>query len=179
MNLTLNPERALSALSRDFRPLADAWIALCIERGVMVCIVQTRRSFAQHVANVEAGRSSANLSLHLPRRLRSGTAAAASHPDFMDEPDAVDAMDLAPFSQYQLHGPDKLTFDSNDVAFGVIAACAEQIGLRSGVRWSSPFDPGHGEFPFAASASRLAAERQRTWPSAYASMVEPFPHLQA
>lgn len=79
--------------------------------------------------------------------------------------DKADAMDLAPFDQYQLHGPDKLQWNAHDAAFGIIAEEAEKLGLRSGVRWKAPFDPGHAELLMPWQAERCAEERLRPWPT--------------
>lgn len=154
-------DRSLDSLSSDFAPLAYRWIARCVGRGVQVMIVQTSRTPEEHLANLDAGTSGTTYSLHLPRRLRMSTMTGVN-PVF--DPDKCDAMDLAPYETYQLHGPDKLQWDSLDRAFSVIAEEAERCALRSGVRWTKPFDPGHAEFVLPVKRALLEEERRKPWP---------------
>jgi hypothetical protein len=141
--------RALDDLSSALRPLAFEWIARLSEQGIAVMVIDTLRTPDEHRKNLQNGASSIALSLHLPRRLRY-PALPASHPDY----DKSDAMDVCPFDQYQLHGPDKLKWDSSDPAWRLIIAACERVGLESGGRWKKPYDPGHGQLP---SALRLTS----------------------
>ena len=156
------PDRSLDSLSSDFLPLAMAWIARVTARGVAVMIVQTSRTVEEHRANLLSGTSSTTLSLHLPRRMRWRPDALPLDPA---EVDKADAMDLAPYAIYQLHGSDKLQWDATDPAWGVIGEEAERLGLRWGGRWVKPFDPGHAELLLPWKQSQLMAERQRPWPT--------------
>ena len=150
-------DRNLDSLSAAFYPKACELIARCAARGVMLLVVQTSRTEAEHAANLAAGTSSASRSKHLPRRLRGMPIG----------PDAgkADAIDLVPYAQFALYGPDKLTYDTADPAFRVIGEEAERIGLRWGGRWQTPHDPGHAELPFPEDQARLIAERARPWPA--------------
>lgn len=156
-------ERSLDALTSPFYLLACEWIARVTARGVAVMIVQTRRTMVEHQANLAAGTSGTSLSLHLPRSLRPATVVGVQTltVDF----GKADAMDLAPYDQYNLHGPDKLKWDSKDPAWGVIGEEAEKLGLRWGGRWKSPFDPGHAELALPSKHQLLVAERARPWPT--------------
>lgn len=154
------PDRALNSLSSDFRPLAIEWIARCSERGVPVLIVQTLRTEAEHQINLANGTSSVTRSLHLPRRLRT----PLGIPSRIEDLGKADAMDLAPFDTFHLHGPDKLQWDTQDPAWGIIGEVCEQLGLRWGGRWRDPFDPGHGELLYPGRRVLLQAERARPWP---------------
>lgn len=158
------PDRSLNSLSSQFYPYACEWVARVTARGVAVMIIQTGRTLAEHQANLDAGTSATTLSLHLPRSVRRVTLAGmVGVYDFDD--DKADAMDLAPYEQYNLHGPDKLKWDALDPAWGVLGQEAERIGLRWGGRWRRPFDPGHAELSVPAKAALIAEERTRPWPS--------------
>lgn len=131
--------RALDDLSSDFRPLAVEVLARLVERGVSVMIVDTLRTPAEHQANLARGVSRAPLSKHLPRHLR--MAVTEGDPDR----DKADAIDLAPYEVYALHGPDKVKWDPADPVWAIIGAVGEGLGLRWGGRWRDPHDPGHLE----------------------------------
>lgn len=157
------PDRSLDSLSSAFYPKACEWIARVTARGVAVMISQTSRTEAEHAANLAKGTSSTSRSPHLPRRLRLSTLAGA--PQSVGDLEKSDAMDLVPFEQYQLHGPDKLQWDAYDPAFAIIMQEAERLGLRSGGRWRDPFDPGHAELVLPIRVALLAEERRRPWPT--------------
>lgn len=125
------------------RPRAVELLARLVERGVMVCIVDTLRTEAEQAEALRAGRSATRWSRHLPRRLR--RAMPPGDPDA----DKADAMDLAPYAIYALHGPDKLQWDTTDVVWRTIGELAESLGLVWGGRWQHPHDPGHVELPRA------------------------------
>lgn len=153
-------DRSLDSLSSEFYPLACAWLARVLARGVAVMIVQTSRTVAEHQTNIANHTSSASLSLHLPRHLRwpSGVPLA------VQDADKCDAMDVAPYDQYLLHGPDKLQWKTLDAAWGIIGEEAERVGLRWGGRWKVPFDPGHAELVLPWKQQYVAPERARPWP---------------
>lgn len=157
-------DRSLDSLSSAFYPLACELIARVTARGVAVLVVQTRRTEAEHQANLAAGTSGTSRSLHLPRRVRLSTLAGldGARPDDLDK---ADAMDLAPFAIYQAQGPDKVNWDTKDPAWGIIGEEAERAGLRWGGRWRTPFDPGHAELVLPVKRQLLIAERQRPWPT--------------
>jgi hypothetical protein len=121
--------------------------------------VQTSRTPAEHQINLAAGTSGTSLSLHLPRRLRWPSSFS------LLDPDKCDALDLAPYAQFQLSGPDKLQWNPRDPAWGVIGEECERVGLRWGGRWHRPFDPGHGELILPWKEKYLAEERARPWPT--------------
>ena len=153
-------DRSLDSLSAEAYALACAWIARCTAREVQVLIVQTSRTQAQHQVNFLAGTSSTQLSRHLPRKMRW----PLDQPRPIPDPERCDAVDLAPYAQYQLHGPDKLQWDTTDPAWGIIGEECERVGLRWGGRWLRPFDPGHGELIFPWTSQRVQEERTRPWP---------------
>lgn len=152
------PDRSLDSLSSEFRPYAVELIARVVERGVAIMIVQTLRTEAEHLANLAAGTSRVGRSKHLPRRLRG----ISLGPDLGKS----DAIDLAPYDQYSLHGPDKLQWNAKDPAWLVIGETAERLGanVRWGGRWNSPSDPGHVELAFPSDRQLVQVERSRPWP---------------
>lgn len=155
-------DRSLDSLSSAFLPLACEWIARVTARGVAVMIIQTSRTLEEHQANLVRGTSGVTMSMHLPRYMRWDRNRVALDPR---EENKSDAMDIAPYEVYRLSGPDKLTWDGTDPAWGVIGEEAERVGLRWGGRWGRPFDPGHGELVVPWNKGYLERERQREWPT--------------
>jgi hypothetical protein len=114
--------RKLDDLDPRFKPLALELVARCVEAGIGVMIVDTLRTPAEHAANLAAGVSWTNRSKHL---------------------DGL-AIDLAPYEQYALHGPDKLQWNGSDPVWERIGEIGERLGLRWGGRWRQK-DLGHFE----------------------------------
>lgn len=154
-------DRALDSLSTDFKPVVIEILARLVERGVHVMIVQTSRTPEEHQANLANGTSATPHSKHLPRRLRGRIEGTA-------DDDKADAIDLCPFSVWQLAGPDKLQWSEATpeaaAAFEAIRDLGEAMGLRSGARWTSPHDPGHLEWLFPG-------ERYRDIPASSAAFL--------
>lgn len=139
-------DRSLDSLSSEFQPLAFELLARLVGRGIMVMIVQTSRTEAEHLQNVANGTSSTRASKHLPRKLRQFLVLSHPNPDM----EKCDAMDLCPYETWEAHGPDKLQWDEskNPQAWAAIGEEAEKLGLRWGGRWHKPHDPGHVEWLF-------------------------------
>jgi D-alanyl-D-alanine carboxypeptidase-like protein len=116
--------RALNDLTPHFRAIVTELLARCAEAGVPVLIVETLRTPEQHALNLQLGVSWIGHSKHL---------------------DGL-AIDLCPYLQFNLHGPDKLQWDSDDKAWQTIGAIGEKLGLRWGGRWTQR-DMGHFELP--------------------------------
>lgn len=125
--------RKLNDLSERFRPLAVELVARCVEAGLAILIVETRRTLAEHQANVARGVSWTTHSKHIDG----------------------DAIDLAPYDIYELHGPDKLQWNSADPAWQRMGALGEALGLVWGGRWTHR-DMGHFEYPGAPPNFRRA-----------------------
>ncbi len=156
------PETSLDLLSTDFYPLACRLIAHVAQRGVPVAIICTRRTADEQQVALINGASGTTLSSHLPRSLRWRNTTELPFSQFnMDKSDAID---ICPYEVYQQHGPDKLQWDGENEAFGVIGEEAEKIGLRWGGRWMKPFDPGHAELALPWKVAMMAEERKRPWP---------------
>jgi len=132
--------RKLDDLSDRFRPKAFELLARLTEAGIPVMIIDTLRTEAEHQANLASGASKAVLSKHLPLRLREPLVEGDENAE------KSDAIDICPYSVYELSGPDKLQWDSSDLVWRRIGMIGESIGLRWGGRWKSPHDPGHFEW---------------------------------
>ena len=114
--------RALDDLSDAFRPLAVELLARCVEAGIAVVVVDTLRTPEEHAQNLLNGTSWTTHSKHLDG----------------------DAIDIAPFETYALHGGDKIRWDASDTVWRKIGVLGESLGLRWGGRWTIP-DLGHFE----------------------------------
>lgn len=134
--------RLLDDLSNPMRHRVNDWLARLVEAGVAVMIVDTLRTEAEHQKNLANGTSKISVSYHLPRYMRVPDM-MPQHPDYRKS----DAIDICPYSQYDLHGPDKLRWDASDPVWKIILKTCEQAGLESGGRWTNPHDPGHGQLP--------------------------------
>lgn len=121
--------RLLDDLAPEFKPLAMELIARCAEQGIAVLIVDTLRTEAEQTANIAKGVSWTKNSKHLPQP-PSGKSLA---------------IDIVPYSEFSLHGPDKLQWSSDDPVWETIAQIGEGLGLRSGHRWQQR-DSGHFEY---------------------------------
>ena len=115
--------RALDDLSPRFRPLACELLARCVEHGIAVMIVDTRRTPAEHAMNLAKGVSWTQHSKHLDG----------------------DAIDICPYATWDAHGPDKVNWDGGDPVWLKLGAIGEAIGLRWGGRWRVK-DWGHFEY---------------------------------
>lgn len=115
-------DRTLDSLATDFKPLAFAFLARLVEARIPVVIVNTRRTAAEQAEALATGHS------WVPR---------SKHQDGL-------AMDVCPLLTFQLHGYNKLQWDTTDLAWATIGRLAEGLGLRWGGRWTPP-DPGHVE----------------------------------
>lgn len=114
--------RLLNDLSPAFRPAAIELLARCAESGIPVFIVDTLRTPAEQEENLRKGVSWTAHSRHL----------------------TGDAIDVAPYEVYQLHGKNKLEWDADDPAWQVIGSLGEHLGLTWGGRWARK-DMGHFE----------------------------------
>ena len=123
--------RRLSDLSTRFRPLAVELIALCTEMQIPLMILDTLRTEAEQKENIRKGVSWTMNSKHLPQP-----------PEMRSE-----AIDVAPYAMFQLKGPDKLQWDSNDPVWQRIGGIGESLGLVWGGRWKKK-DMAHFQGPW-------------------------------
>lgn len=117
--------RQLDDLSPRMLPLAMQLIARCVEAGIMVLIVDTKRTVEEQKANVAKGVSWTMHSKHL----------------------TGDAIDICPYETYALHGPDKLQWNAADPVWKRIGEIGQRLGLKWGVvKNGMQVDPGHFEY---------------------------------
>lgn len=119
--------RALDDLSPRFRPLADRFLAKLMEARIPVMIVTTTRTAAEQAEKVRLGLSWTLASKHL----------------------TGDAIDVAPYLIYDLHGDDKAQWDESDPIWLRIGNIGQACGLKWGVvkRDGKRVDLGHFERP--------------------------------
>lgn len=114
--------RLLDDLDPAFKPLAMELIARCAEAGIPVLIIYTLRTQAEQDALIAAGRSWTTNSRHL-----------TGH-----------AIDICPYQEYELAGPDKLQWNGSDPVWQRIGKIGMGIGLTWGGLWTQK-DLGHFE----------------------------------
>jgi hypothetical protein len=115
--------RKLDDLSSEFKPRAMELLARLVENNIQVMIICTSRTLEEQKEALKNGFSSTLNGKHL----------------------TGNAIDICPYEIFQLHGPDKLQWDSEDVIWLKIGHIGESLGLRWGGRWKKPHDPGHFE----------------------------------
>lgn len=93
------------------RPLADRFLAKLMEARIPVMIVTTTRTPQEQAEKVKQGLSWTMHSKHL----------------------TGDAIDVAPYDIYELHGPDKAEWDESDPIWTRIGQIGEACGLKWGV----------------------------------------------
>jgi hypothetical protein len=118
--------RALDDLSPRMRPLADRFLAKLMEARIPVMIVTTTRTPEEQAEKVKAGLSWTLASKHL----------------------TGDAIDVAPYDIYDLHGDDKAEWDDDDPVWLKIGPIGQSCGLKWGVVKASGkrVDLGHFEY---------------------------------
>jgi peptidoglycan L-alanyl-D-glutamate endopeptidase CwlK len=126
--------RALNDLAPDFRPKAYELIARCVEAGVPVMIIDTRRTEAEQRDYVARGVSWTLNSKHL-----------TGH-----------AIDLCPYRQFELHGTKKLAWNTDEPSWRIIGEIGEALGLVWGGRWTRTPDYGHFEQKVVPSPMTVA-----------------------
>lgn len=120
--------RGLDDLDPRFRPWAVELLARLTEAGIPVLIVDTLRTPAEHAANLQNGTSWTARSRHL---------------------DGL-AIDICPWAEFRLHGPDKLAWNGADPVWARVGAIGEAIEAPAGGRivWGGRWrqrDLGHFE----------------------------------
>lgn len=124
----------LSGLTPRARPLIVAFLADLVEARYPIIIVSIGpRTLAEHQKNLDAGTSWTQVTKHLNAHDRGWPFPGS------------DAIDIAPYETYQLHGPDKINWNADDP----IWAAMGKIGEARGLRWlgRTTRDVGHFEYP--------------------------------
>jgi peptidoglycan L-alanyl-D-glutamate endopeptidase CwlK len=114
--------RSLDDLSPIFKPLAIELLARLCEAGIPVLVVDTLRTYSEQEENIRRGVSWTRNSKHL----------------------TGEAIDIAPYDEYRLHGPDKLQWNAEDPVWQKIGEIGESLELTWGGRWRVR-DMGHFE----------------------------------
>ena len=117
--------RRLDDLSARFRPLAVELLARCVEAGLPVTIIDTRRTPEEHQANLAAGTSWIDRSLHLDG----------------------DAIDLCPTVLLPVKG-----WHPASPLWAQLGVIGERVGCGWGGRWVQR-DLGHFEWRAPTPAS--------------------------
>lgn len=121
--------RLLNDLDYRIRNVAFEFFARCAEARLPLMLIDTLRTEEEQKDNIARKVSWTMNSLHLPQK-----------------PDGKAlAFDVCPYAVFQLHGPDKLQWDSSDPAWMKIGAIGEALNLRWGGRWKQK-DMGHFEY---------------------------------
>jgi hypothetical protein len=115
-------DRKLADLNSEFAIKVYKLLSFLVEAGIMIMIVETLRTEAQHQIDLASGHSWITHSKHQ---------------------DGL-AIDIAPYDVYQEHGDDKLQWDSSDPIWTRIGLIGESLGLVWGGRWVHK-DMGHFE----------------------------------
>ena len=114
--------RKLDNLHPDFRPLAVELLASCVEAGIPVAILDTLRTPQEQLVLIQRNRSWTTKSKHLVGK----------------------AIDIAPWEEFNRHGPDKFQWDANDPVWQKIGRIGKRLELIWGGDWTKK-DMGHFE----------------------------------
>lgn len=135
--------RALDDLDPCFKPSAMELIARCAEEGIPVMIIFTGRTSEEQGALYAQGRSKPGMivtwtldSAHVmkDRCVKCGAENKAK------------AIDICPYGEFMLHGPDKLQWDETDPVWLKMGSIGERLGLKWGVMQKGQRkDVGHFE----------------------------------
>jgi hypothetical protein len=125
------PDRSLNSLVPEFRTKVFELLARCTEAGIAVMIIDTLRTQAEQDAALAGGFSWTKHSKHQDGK----------------------AIDICPYAIFDLHGPDKLNWDTSDPIWLKLGQIGEGLGLKWGGRYGQVDpkkvgkDPGHFEMP--------------------------------
>lgn len=121
-------------------------IARCAEQGIPLMIINTLRTSAEQEANIKNGVSWTKNSRHLPAPHWASCMKSVGPSFDCSCPNAGKsrAIDICPYSIFQLDGPDKLKWDSDSPVWETIGRIGESLGLKWGGRWTKR-DMGHFE----------------------------------
>lgn len=121
--------RKLDDLDSRFKPIVFEFLARLTEARIHVIVVDTIRTIEEQRENIKKGVSWTLNSKHLPQP-----------PEMKSQ-----AIDVCPYEQYNLHGPDKLQWNNDDPVWKAIGFVGEALGMNWGGRWKQK-DMGHFEY---------------------------------
>ena len=129
--------RKLDDLDSRFKPVAMELLARCTEISAPVLIITTGRTVDEQKEAVANKVSWTMNSKHLPQPPEGKSL----------------AIDICPFDQFMLSGPDKLQWDEKDPVWQKIGAIGVSLGLKWGVVIKGRHcDLGHFEYITAGIA---------------------------
>lgn len=136
---------ALDDLDPQFYPLACQLIARSCESGIPLKIIFTGRTQQEQIDLYAQGRTRPGAIVTWTLNSKH----VMKPPDYRSR-----AIDLCPYDEYRLHGPDKLRWDAADPVWQKLGAIGEHLGLKWGVvRNGERIDLGHFEFVESALVS--------------------------
>ena len=141
--------RRLDDLVPEMRLKAFELIARCAEQGIPMMIIDTLRTQQEQEANIKNGVSWTKNSKHLPLDIHLPICPATFggvHNPVTCTFGQARAIDICPYSIFNLDGPDKLKWDADSPVWDTIGRIGESLGLRWGGRWTKR-DMGHFELP--------------------------------
>lgn len=107
-------DRKLDSLDLAFKFQVFQLLARFTEAGILIMIVETRRSQEAHDEDLRTGHSWIKHSMHQDGR----------------------AIDVCPYETYLLHGDDKLQWDAGDPIWVRLGVIGESLNLGWGGRWT-------------------------------------------
>lgn len=116
--------RLLSELSPEMYTKACQLLALAAQDLIPLMIIETGRTQARQNELYAQGRTKPGAIVTWTLNSRHVMKA----PDFKST-----AIDVCPYDVYQLHGSDKLKWDTTDPVWGKIGAIGQSLGLKWGV----------------------------------------------
>ena len=129
----------LNDLDYRFKPVVFEFIARCAEAGIPLQIIFTGRTQEEQNALYAQGRTT-------PGKVVTWT---LDSKHVMKDPDSKSlAIDVCPFDQFQLHGPDKLAWNDSDPVWDKMGIIGERVGMKWGVvdGNGNRKDKGHFEY---------------------------------
>lgn len=107
-------------------PRVCKFLADCTDQGIPLMIINVLRSEEEQIENIKNGVSWTANSKHLPQ----------------DTFGKSFAIDVCPYEVFQLHGPDKLQWNTNDLVWEKIGEIGKATGAVWGGDWKQK-DMGH------------------------------------
>lgn len=114
------------------RSIALEFIAKLVEHKIAFMIVETWRTQKRHKELLASGHSWTKNSKHLRGDIMIG--AGLRHDEALIVP-ASHAIDLVPWKIYDVTGPDKLLWDSDDPIWDAVGKIGKVVGLEWGGDW--------------------------------------------
>lgn len=138
--------RLLSDLHPKSRLLFNEFLAKCTEAGIPLMIVFTGRTMFEQAALYAIGRTDGQ-----PASKQVTWTLDSKHVMSPKQDGKSLAIDVCPYDQYQLHGPDKLAWNDTDPVWANLGQIGQSLGLKWGVVDSGGTRKDLGHFEFVGS----------------------------